>query len=73
MNKSLLQPILPRFFVPIALLLFCVSSVCAGSIAGGRDAWPKYTLLGLLADCDLVVTGKVWRMTPFFVGPSQPM
>ena len=66
MNKSLLQPILPRFFVPIALLLFCVSSVCAGSIAGGRDAWPKYTLLGLLADCDLVVTGKVWRMTPVF-------
>ena len=54
------------FFVAVALFALCVSSVYAGTIPSGRDAWPNYTLLKMVEDCDLVVTGEVTSMVAVF-------
>ena len=55
-----------RFFVAFALVAFCSSSVYAGLLPGGRDHWPKYSLLKMVETCDLVVTGEVTHMNAVF-------
>ena len=55
-----------RFLAAFALFMFCIATACFASMHGRRDIWPQYTLLKMVEDHDLVVTGEVTSMVPAF-------
>ena len=55
-----------KCFVTFALFAVCIPSVCAHMLVSSSVLWRKYTLLQMVEDCDVVVTGEVTSMVSVF-------